>query len=312
MDADEIGLLVLAAEKTWNHVEPAIFGTLLERALDGKERAKLGAHYTPRAYVERLVLPTVIEPLRADWAGVQAAAASLIEDGKNDEAKAVVEKFHGALAQTKVLDPACGTGNFLYVALARMKELEGEVVSFLTELGDVDYVLGLSGHTITPENFLGIEINPRAAAIAQLVLWIGYLQWHFRVAGSDKMPPEPVLRDVKTIENRDALITWDKKILERDEHGKPLTRWDGETMKLSSGNWQKSARWGCAGGGRALREPKTGEMAQGRLHRWKSAVHWQQGMRNRWATAIRTQFEGGIQRPGNVDFVMYWWAKAAA
>ena len=231
LEPDEIGLLIEAAKHEWNHVEPAIFGTLLERALDGKERAKLGAHYTPRAYVERLVMPTVIEPLRADWAGVQAAAASLIEAGKADEARAVVERFHGQLAQTKVLDPACGTGNFLYVALARMKELEGEVVSLLTELGDMDYVLNLSGHTITPENFLGIEINPRAAAIAQLVLWIGYLQWHFRVSGEGRMPPEPVLRDVKTIENRDALIDCEKKMLERDEHGKPLTRWDGETKK---------------------------------------------------------------------------------
>ena len=231
LEPDEIGLLIEAAKHEWNHVEPAIFGTLLERALDGMERAKLGAHYTPRAYVERLVMPTVIEPLRADWAGVQAAAASLIEAGKADEARAVVERFHGQLAQTKVLDPACGTGNFLYVALARMKELEGEVVSLLTELGDMDYVLNLSGHTITPENFLGIEINPRAAAIAQFVLWIGYLQWHFRVSGEGRMPPEPVLRDVKTIENRDALIDCEKKVLERDEHGKPLTRWDGETKK---------------------------------------------------------------------------------
>ncbi|MDZ7587740.1 MAG: hypothetical protein U5J78_00665 [Parasphingorhabdus sp.] len=64
------------------------------------------------------------------------------------------------------------------------------------------------------------------------MLWIGYLQWHFRVNGEGKVPPEPMLRDVKTIENRDALITWDKKVLERDEHGKPLTRWDGETMKV--------------------------------------------------------------------------------
>ena len=76
LNADEIGLLIEAATHKWNHVEPAIFGTLLERALDGKERAKLGAHYTPRAYVERLVMPTIMEPLRADWAGVQAAAGS--------------------------------------------------------------------------------------------------------------------------------------------------------------------------------------------------------------------------------------------
>jgi hypothetical protein len=235
LNADEIGLLIEASTHKWNHVEPAIFGTLLERALDGKERAKLGAHYTPRAYVERLVMPTIMEPLRADWAGVQAAAGQLIEAGKAEEAHAVIEKFHAQLAQTKVLDPACGTGNFLYVALARMKELEGEVIGRLAELapeGEKQTVAELSGHTITPENFLGIEINPRAAAIAQLVLWIGYLQWHFRVNGEGKVPPEPVLRDVKTIENRDALITWDKKVLERDERGEPLTVYDGTSMKV--------------------------------------------------------------------------------
>ena len=315
LKADEIGLLIEAATHKWNHVEPAIFGTLLERALDGKERAKLGAHYTPRAYVERLVMPTIMEPLRADWAGVQAAAGQLIEAGKADEAHAVIEKFHAQLAQTKVLDPACGTGNFLYVALARMKELEGEVIGRLAELepeGESQYVAELSGHTITPENFLGIEINPRAAAIAQLVLWIGYLQWHFRVNGEGKVPPEPVLRDVKTIENRDALITWDKKVLERDELGKPLTRWDGETKK---------------------KHPTTGknvpnEAAQVEVHRYvnpKQAT-WPKadfivgnppfiGVRrinerlgDRYVNAVRTAFS---DLPGTVDFVMYWWDFAA-
>src|SRR5690606_13371329 len=96
------------------------------------------------------------------------------------------------------------------------------------------YLAELSGHTITPENFLGIEINPRAAEIAQLVLWIGYLQWHFRVNGEERMPEPPVLRDVKTIECRDALIEWDKRELVRDEHGVPVTRWDGETTKRHS------------------------------------------------------------------------------
>lgn len=311
LDADEIGLLVLAAEKTWNHVEPAIFGTLLERALDGKERAKLGAHYTPRAYVERLVLPTVIEPLRADWAGVQAAAASLIEAGKDDEAKAVVEKFHGALAQTKVLDPACGTGNFLYVALARMKELEGEVVSFLTELGDVDYVLGLSGHTITPENFLGIEINPRAAAIAQLVLWIGYLQWHFRVAGSDKMPPEPVLRDVKTIENRDALITWDKKVLERDEHGKPLTRWDGETTKLHPVTGKKVPDEDARVEVERYVAPKAAKWPKADFIVGNPPFIGGKDVRERLGGGYFEALFKTTDVPESADFVMHWWDKAA-
>jgi len=312
LDADEIGLLIQSSEKEWNDVEPAIFGTLLERALDGKERAKLGAHYTPRAYVERLVLPTVIEPLRADWAGVQAAATSLIEADKADEARAVVEKFYGTLAQTRVLDPACGTGNFLYVALARMKELEGEVVSLLIELGDKQYVAEMSGHTITPENFLGIEINPRAAAIAQLVLWIGYLQWHFRVSGEGRMPPEPVLRDVKTIENRDALIAWDKKVLERDEQGKPLTIWDGTTMKRHPVTEK-------------LVPDDTGRMelfryVKPRQVKWPKAQFivgnppfiGNKRMRERlgdgYTEAIRKAYS---KTPETVDFVMYWWEVAA-
>ncbi len=311
LNADEIGLLIEAATHKWNHVEPAIFGTLLERALDGKERAKLGAHYTPRAYVERLVMPTVIEPLRADWAGVQAAAASLIEADKADEARAVVEKFHGQLAQTKVLDPACGTGNFLYVALARMKELEGEVVSLLSELGDVDYVLGLSGHTITPENFLGIEINPRAAAIAQLVLWIGYLQWHFRVSGEGRMPPEPVLRDVKTIENRDALITWDKKILERDEHGKPLTRWDGETMKLHPVTGKEVPDEDARVEVERYVNPKAAKWPKADFIVGNPPFIGGKDVRERLGGGYFDALFKTTDVPESADFVMHWWDKAA-
>ena len=77
LNRDQIALLLLAALSDWKHVEPAIFGTLLERALEPSERHKLGAHYTPRAYVERLVLPTVIEPLRAEWSDAHAAALTL-------------------------------------------------------------------------------------------------------------------------------------------------------------------------------------------------------------------------------------------
>jgi hypothetical protein len=311
LQPDEIGLLIEAAKHKWNHVEPAIFGTLLERALDGKERAKLGAHYTPRAYVERLVMPTVIEPLRADWAGVQAAAASLIESDKADEARAVVEKFHGQLAQTKVLDPACGTGNFLYVALARMKELEGEVVSLLTELGDMDYVLGLSGHTITPENFLGIEINPRAAAIAQLVLWIGYLQWHFRVSGEGRMPPEPVLRDVKTIVNEDALITWDKKVLERDEHGKPLTRWDGETMKLHPVTGKKVPDEDARVEVERYVNPKATKWPKADFIVGNPPFIGGKDVRERLGGGYFDALFKTTDVPESADFVMHWWDKAA-
>ena len=235
LELEELDVLIAAAGHRWTEVEPAIFGTLLERALNPKERSKLGAHYTPRAYVERLIGPAIMQPLRGDWDAVRTAATALIDADKTAEARDLVQAFHTKLAATRVLDPACGTGNFLYVALARMKELEGEVLELLEDLASEDdeyqYTADLTGHTITPENFLGIEVNPRAVEIAQLVLWIGYLQWHFRVSGEGRAPPEPILRDIRTIEHRDALIRYNKRVQQTDDDGQPITRWDGETMK---------------------------------------------------------------------------------
>lgn len=311
LELDELKVLIEASLKEWTEVEPAIFGTLLERALNPKERAKLGAHYTPRAYVERLVGPTIIEPLRADWAGVRVAAAELIDQGKPDEARRTVEAFHRQLAATRVLDPACGTGNFLYVAMARMKELEGEVLDLLADLGDDQYVAELTGHTITPENFLGIEINPRAAAIAQLVLWIGYLQWHFRVNGKDRAPPEPILQDIRTIENRDALINYDDKVLERDENGAAVTRWDGETMKIHAVSGKKVPD----------------ETARAEVYRYVNprAAKWPKAdfivgnppfiggkdVRERLGDGYFDALFRTTDVPESADFVMHWWNKAA-
>ena len=114
---EQILLLQLAAESDWREVEPAIFGTLLERALDPDERHRLGAHYTPRAYVERLVLPTIIEPLRDEWKYAHAAAIELDRQGRHDDALRELLRFRDRLVHVRVLDPACGSGNFLYVTL---------------------------------------------------------------------------------------------------------------------------------------------------------------------------------------------------
>lgn len=240
LDATQLVLLTRAAQADWQHVEPAIFGTLLERALSPKDRHKLGAHYTPRAYVERLVLPTVIEPLRREWTDAQAAAGTLAAEDKPDAAIAELKRFHHRLCNVRVLDPACGSGNFLYVTLEHLKRLEGEVLNALDELGYRQTGLALegeradatAGETVDPHNLLGIELNPRAAAIAEVVLWIGYLQWHFRTRG-DVHPPQPVIRDFRNIENRDAVLAYDRVEFVTDERGVPVTRWDGETMKIS-------------------------------------------------------------------------------
>ncbi len=229
--ADEIELLLIAARRDWANVEPAIFGTLLENALSSRQRGQLGAHFTPRAFVERLVLPTVMEPLREEWDGFKAAADARAEAGDREAAASLLRDFHARLCAVRVLDPACGTGNFLYVTMEMMKRLEGEVLDALANLapGEGDR-LALAGASVDPHQFLGLEKNPRAVPIAELVLWIGYLQWHFRTRGAAP-PAEPVLRDFRTIRHADALLTYDQEEMVRDAHGSPVTRWDGRTTK---------------------------------------------------------------------------------
>ena len=233
LDRNQIELLLSAARANWREVEPAIFGTLLERALDPTERHALGAHYTPRAYVERLVLPTIVEPLRDNWKNVQAAALVLAGEGKLKEAQQQVREYLKQLCEVRVLDPACGSGNFLYVTLEHLKRLEGEVLNQLDELGDTQGRLELQGVSVDPHQLLGIELNPRAAEIAEMVLWIGYLQWHFRTRGQI-MPPQPVLKDFQNIECRDAVLAYDRVEYVTNERGVPVASWDGKTMKKHS------------------------------------------------------------------------------
>ena len=230
LEKDDIRELHIAAGRDWREVEPAIFGTLLERALDKRERAKLGAHYTPRAYVERLVVPTIIEPLRADWEEALTRTHALEGESRHRAALQAIKDFHHRLCTTRVLDPACGTGNFLYVSLELMKRLEGEVLDALEDLGE-NPRLAIKGETVSPHQFHGLEINPRAVAIADLVLWIGYLKWQLRTVNADQIA-EPVLHAYGTIKEQDAILAWDKQEVLRDEHGVSLSRWDRTTTKL--------------------------------------------------------------------------------
>lgn len=316
LNREQRKLLIEAAQSDWRYVEPAIFGTLLERALDPRERHKLGAHYTPRSYVERLVMPTIIDPLREQWENVQAAAVAL--EGKsrgkdpNKDAIDAVRSFHHQLCNIRVLDPACGSGNFLYVTLEHMKRLEGDVLNLLYELGESQGLLEMEGITVDPHQFLGIEINPRAAKVAEMVLWIGYLQWHFRTHGKSQ-PPEPVLRDFHNIENRDALIDYDSRIQQLDDKCQPVTIWDGLTMKAS---------------------PVTGELIPDenaripvyqyqnpRQTRWPEAdyivgnppfigkLNMRSALGDGYVDALRKVFKGNV--PESADFVMFWWQLAA-
>ena len=245
---EEIGELRQAASYDWRDVEPAIFGTLLEQALNVDERRKLGAHYTPRAYVERLVVATIVEPLRDEWGRVLSTAERQKMEGRNKDAEKTIRAFHDALCETRVLDPACGTGNFLYVSLELLKRLEGEVLEALVDLGGQEALSGLAGHTVDPHQFLGTEINPRAAAIAELVLWIGHLQWHVRTKGG--MPSEPILQAFKNIVVKDAVLAADHSQPACPEWpsaefivGNPPFVGKGELMRLALGQPYLDALW---------------------------------------------------------------------
>ncbi|MGB5970366.1 MAG: DNA methyltransferase [Spirulinaceae cyanobacterium] len=232
LPTEQLEVLYAAAAKDWSQVEPAIFGTLLERALNKKERSRLGAHYTPRSYVERLVRPVVMEPLRQEWDEIELEIKRLLETEKASQQKKAEEEIRSFLIKLrsiKILDPACGTGNFLYVSLDLLKGLEQEVSKRLVDVvGEVQLnVL----EQINPSQFLGIEINPRAAAIAELVIWIGYLQWYFKRYGNSA-PPQPVLQAFNNIECRDAVLAYDGKVPDVDpKTGKVRTRWGGKMIK---------------------------------------------------------------------------------
>lgn len=206
LSREGIAELLAAAEHDWSLVEPAIFGGLLEQALDPQERARLGAHYTPRAYVERLVVETVIAPLREDWRAVIGAAQQARDLGQRKAALAHVEAFHSRLCSTRVLDPACGTGNFLHVAQDLMKRLEGEVLETAAEFGATQRLGGFDRRGVGPWQFHGLDANRRAVEIADLMLWIGYLQWHLRTRAY--APKEPILERLQQILAGDALVAW--------------------------------------------------------------------------------------------------------
>jgi hypothetical protein len=312
LNRDQFTLLRLAAAAEWRDVEPAIFGTLLERALDEHERHSLGAHYTPRAYVERLVIPTVVEPLREDWRDVQAAALTLERAGKTKEAIAVLMEFRRQLCSVEVLDPACGSGNFLYVTLEHLKRLEAEINDALEGLGESQQALHETGLTVDPHQLKGIELNPRAAAITDLVLWIGYLQWYFRTWGGSSTPPEPVIKHFHNIEHRDALLAYDAVAPACDEQGNPRTTWDGVTKKDHPITGEEvpdeSAQRPVLDYINARRaEWPSAQFVVGNppfLGNWRLRGELGDG----YAETLRSVYR---EVPETADYVMYWWHRAA-
>ena len=212
----EIETTLKASALDWSEIDPSVLGTLFERGLDPDKRSQLGAHYTDRDKIMQIIEPVVIRPWLAEWEttkariaasleGESAARSTAAQTRHRREAERLLGEFLKRLRAFTVLDPACGSGNFLYLALQALKDLEHRVQLEAEALG-----LPRAFPETGPANVKGIEINPYAAELARVSVWIGEIQWMRRngFAGSR----DPILKPLDTIECRDAVLT-----LEGDE-----------------------------------------------------------------------------------------------
>ncbi|MXY85727.1 MAG: class I SAM-dependent DNA methyltransferase [Chloroflexi bacterium] len=218
---DELRTVADASSLDWSQVEPAVLGTLFERGLDPDKRGQLGAHYTDREKILMVVEPVVMTPLRREFAAMQERVAGLMKDrqpspltreGKRRanlpkwerDAEAEWRAYLQRLRDVRVLDPACGSGNFLYVTLRLLKDLEQQAIRWGAER------LRITGEfpRVDPHNVLGIEINPYAKELAGVAIWIGHIQW--MLDHGYGFPRDPVLQPLDNIELRDAILAYDE------------------------------------------------------------------------------------------------------
>ena len=290
LNKDDILELVNVARLDWSAIEPSIFGTLFERGLDPAKRSQLGAHYTDPDSIMRIVGPVIEEPLLAEWADTKAKIAALIDvvhaherstkasdKGKATTALKEAVRLHvGFLERLKnfrVLDPACGSGNFLYMALQALKDIELRVILEAEELG-----LERALPQVDPECVLGIEINPYAAELARVTVWIGEIQWMLKHGFGPSR--NPILQRLNQIECRDALLLF------------PPIQGEGQgdgSIGVAEARWPKVdviiGNPPFLGGNKKRRE--LGEATFDALNRLY-----------------------GAQVPGAADLVCYWFAKA--
>ncbi|WP_208852296.1 class I SAM-dependent DNA methyltransferase [Roseomonas genomospecies 6] len=319
LEAGDIAMVREAARLDWSDIDPTILGTLFERGLSPERRTVLarevvrrdrsglsqgavGVYYTPEPTILKLVEPVVTRPLRREWMaardrivallGKARAAAPTERERLRRKARALYDGFLDRLHRFRVLDPACGSGNFLYLALRALKDLEHEVVvegegfGFPRQL-ELDLKGNARPKTIGPEAVLGIDVNPLGVELARISVWIGAIQW-MRRHGYD-VPRNPILQSLKTIEQKDALI---------DLIGGEA-RWpDAETLAADEDKDRKN------GNGEPYRvvilgnPPFLGDKSMlGELG-------------EEYVTRLRRLFAGRLS--GNVDLVCYWFEKARA
>ncbi len=325
-DGEDLLRLAKAAQLNWADTDPSIFGTLFERALDVEgKRAQLGAHYTSRADIETLVEPVLMAPLRREWEEVKARTADYLDwhltpasgtpspdanfsvgrgargEGKRAALEKLLRDFQQTLVDTTVLDPACGSGNFLYVSLNLLKDLEKQVITFGLSVGITDLE-----PRVTPAQLRGIEKDDFAYQLASIVVWIGYLQWKAR-NGYSPAGETPILKPLDTIQQMDAIL----EVAESSPSPQLSPSGRGGGPRKNRDHPPFSQREKGAGGMRAISEPT-----------WPAATvivgnpPFLGGKRMRtelgdfYVDALFELYDGRV--PREVDLVCYWFEKARA
>lgn len=221
LDSDALNVLSKVSELDWSNIEPSIFGTLFQRSLDPSKRSQIGAHYTSKEDIALIVEPVLMAPLRRRWTEVEKEAREIAaqrdalkgsltakRNQLTNKIRVLLMNFDAEIARLRVLDAGCGSGNFLYVALREMLDLEKQVILLASKLG-----VGQFFPTVSPTQLFGIEIDAYAHELAQTTVWIGYIQW-LRENGFGT-PSEPILKPLQNIKEMDAILAYDSK-------GKPI------------------------------------------------------------------------------------------
>lgn len=220
LDAIEINLVYDAAQKDWSDVDPSIMGTLFERLLD-PNKLNWGVHYTDREMIMKIIDPVIVQPLAQEWENTKSQIIAELKKAETQRLKAntsetaaqatkaenraikIYNSFKSRIIKFKILDPACGSGNFLYLSLKALKDIEQQVNIF----GELTFGLTQSIPEIGPQNIFGIEINTYAAELASISVWIGEIQW-IKKHGFN-VPAKPVLKKLNNIVCHDALMNED-------------------------------------------------------------------------------------------------------
>ena len=190
MNRAELVHLRQAAEFNWKTVDPTIFGSLMEGVLGEERRERLGAHYTHESDIMKIVGPTIVRPWREriDATTTPAQARALLDE----------------LCTFRVLDPACGCGNFLYVAYRELRSLESEIKQRIATLAADTGVPApsVAGVYYPLSNIYGIDIENIAVLIARVTLWMGHRQMVDRFGEAEPVLP---LIDLSGVRRADAL-----------------------------------------------------------------------------------------------------------